>query len=922
MAAPLSVEGVDDNDLDGNIPRNILVSGTRIVIPRPADTFPNDQVMVFWNQNSVETTIFDQSYPAGIVDPFIYVELTPQQMAIDGVAYVYYKLWKGGGGNPDDSPLRKLTIDHTPLLTFPEPLAVHATLWGYLNNNTNPPLTSGATLRVRPLNSIALPGDVAWIEWKGYRTLNGSGPEVTEAYGRWDKTLSSTDITNGFNYVVPFQRHISSLIDNDSAVFVAQLFRNGRIIAESAKGLVKIDRVTPGTPGPTGLNAQGETKMAIKFVPKKQRSVRVSAADSGVLADIAINTLTDGYIAKSVLDTGSLTFNFTRTPDELDGDNLDVYFGVKGQALQPYSQTIELGPVADRPAGVIPIPVPSSLFPEERTPAAPTVYELMIELFKGGGGNNEPSNTLEFVIDRTAPFNEKNPPRKVKPTPPPTFDNAPTGAQRVADETWLAANANASFTATVSYPQRRLDDVLHAWLQVGAQRVEVFNNTVPATGVFSFATSMLRQFPNGRINLVFQWEDHAGNLGEESAPVAILTLAQAQPPLVKKAPLVPKTDPNYSTALYLEDFVGGIKAIVENAFIENAETGDEVFVVLEDPADVTNFVEIGPLAWANADLTFDLDYASLAKIFGSASEPMDASIRSVIKRTGTPDAESPSEIISLAFDIVGTPLPNPPDLENADMQLPVVTGASNTPNSLLPTDRDKPGKFKVTLAITDPEITPDQTAKCYLNDQFFADFIPFQDVSEFEVAIPASIIAGLPTPRVKARWTLQKSGIDKNVNKSLSQDVLVGGVPVNLPQPTVRVRNPGVRDYIECFAMTSPTSGYRLGLLIPKDPLLPPGKVIKAHFAAYRDQAGTQLIPGTAADADYTIAAADVPDVAPVGGPAFFKAAQPVRGAVAYGKYWYTTDINGPQSSIPVIKQLDTINNSFEYCDRTAAPSA
>ncbi len=927
FAAPLSVEGIDDNDLDGYIPRDILLKGTRIVIPRPDDTGANDQLMVFWFQNSKETTIFDQNYPSGIVDPFVYVALTSQQMATDGVAQVYYKFWKRGGGNPDESPPRMLTIDHRALLSFPEPLAVDATIWGYWNNNTNPPLPNGGTLRIRPLDNIAQPLDVAWIVWRGYRSLNGSGPEVAEVYGRWSKALSATDIKNGFNYVVPFQNHISSLIDNDSAIVVCQLFRGGKIIAESEKGLVKVDRVTPGKPGPFGLTSQGETIMGIKFVPKKQRpmSTGVSSA-AGPFADISVETLADGFIAKAVMDSGKLIINFTRTPDELDGDSIDVKYREKGEPnWTDYPMSIDLDPVAERPVGTIPLPLDAGLFAEKATSPGPTVWELMIELYKGGGGNKEDSKPLEFNVDQLEPVSTKNPPRKIKPTPVPVFVNGTPLPLRNIDRDWITTNPNMNFTINITYFGRRLDDNLTVWLSsatLNSPRFEVFNGQVPAGGTFDIASSELLKFTNGRVNLTYRWDDWLGNLGEESVSTPILTLALPQAPVISRAPLVPETDPNYSAPLYWENFDGGIAAIVENASITNALAGDNVFVVVTRSDDLSNFVDTGKQPWANGNLSFDLTYSNLNQIFNGADEPVEATIHCEIERTNIPNAVSPSRTITLAFDIAGVIPPNPPDLENPDLQLPVVKGMSNVDNVIAATDRDKPGTFKVTNGLADPDIEPGHTVKCYLGSSTtpFEVFSPIVPVSEFEVVIPAGDMAKLTPPSDTARYTIEKTGVGKNVNKSLPQTVVVNRIPVVLPAPTIRIRRPDLRDYIECYAMTSPTSGYVLGLQIAKDPLLPVGTVIEAKFEAHSNAQGTALIAGTAASAPYTIAGPTVPDVAGVGTAAHFKAAQPVRlGREVWGKYWYEAQ-GGQQSSTPVIKRLDTINNSFQYCDLTEAP--
>jgi hypothetical protein len=925
------VEGIDDSDLDGYVPRNILLNGTRIIIPYWPDPQPMDELWVELSQGGTDKRLHEAFYSPP-QSTYLYVDLTPADLKTDGVAFLSYQVWKSSGGISDPSPKRKLTIDHSSTVVLDEPTFPHATIWGYLNNKTVPSLTSGATVLISTANGPAKVGDTAKLYWQGYSSLNGSGPPVPGTYGDWEIELEQKHMTGHWLHVVPFEPNIRPLIDNDSAITYWQLFKGGRLVGESQKGLVKIDRVTPGESGPFGLNTQGDGKMAIKIVPRTPRPHSNGIKNVGPLADVAIDTLADNLIAKTVLDTGLLIFKFTRTPDELEKDEIEMEFGVKGQSPITWNNKFELGPIADRPIGTIELKVPVSLFPELPTPAGPTTYEVRFQLYKGAGGVNEPSNLLEIDIDTNPPFGSKRSDPNgntiitlALPTPAPTFVNLPADPQRTVNETWLAdpANANLDFTVNVGYPQRRLDDKLLAWLISGTQRVEVWNAAVPATGAFTIPNTVLRQFPNGRVKVQYQWTDLPGNDSRESAPIDVLTLALAQPPVSTKGPLVPKTDPNYTTALYLDDFAGGIPAIVESAFITNAESGDEIFITIEDATDATNSVSLTAQPWvANTNLTFNLTYTDLSGIFNDADEPKMANIWYEIVRTGIPNAESPVQLITLAFDHAGPTNPDLPDLTNSDMVLPVVTGASNTPNDLRPGDRNSPGKFKVTLALGQPPITSAEVAKCYINGQLIGEFNPFVDVEEFEVDILADIISRLPIGSVNAYWTIQKAGVDKNVINSRNQPVTVAGAAIPLPPPTIRIRNPAVRDYIECYGMISPTSSMVLGLQIPKDPLLPPGKTITARFAAYSDALGNDLIAGTEDSQDYVIKAANVPDVAPVASPAIFKLAQPVRGAIAYGKYWYTTDINGQQSSGPVIKRIDNISNSFNYCDLTPAPAA
>lgn len=166
--------------------------------------------------------------------------------------------------------------------------------------------------------------------------------------------------------------------------------------------------------------------MAIKIVPRTPRPDFIGVKNFDPLADIAIDTLAEGLIAKSVLDTGFVTINFTRTADEFDKDELELEYGVKGQGLTLWDQKILLGEVSSRPVGTIPIRLPASLFPEQPTPAEPTPYQVMFQLYKAGGGVNEPSNVLDFVIDQTAPFGSKRSDSNgntvvtlAVPTPPP-----------------------------------------------------------------------------------------------------------------------------------------------------------------------------------------------------------------------------------------------------------------------------------------------------------------------------------------------------------------------------------------------------------------------------------------------------------------------------------------------------------------------
>ncbi|MHC8339158.1 hypothetical protein [Pseudomonas sp. HLT2-19-2] len=927
LALPLSVEDVDDSDPAGHVSREILLKGTRIVIPYWIDPVPNDELWVMLRQNGVDKRLYTVFYPSPLNVTFLYFDLTSQHLATDGIAFVHYKIWKGSGGTDDPSPARQLTIDHTPLLVLLEPWFRHATLWGYLNNNTKPPLTSGATVVIPAFTNVAVPGDVAKVHWRGYSSLNGSGPEVPGIYGFWDKPLSAADITKGFDHVVPYQPHISQLFDSDSAIVICQLFRGGRLIAESKKVLVKIDQVTPGESGPSGLN-EGEREMTVQeklTFKARANPPQFGASVNGIYTTaISVDTIADDFIPKSQLDTGKVIIKLAAFAEPLDGDDCDIWAAVEGQPLKQIGYKV-LGPVAGRPAPFS-IELDKALLPDLDQPAGPTAYIVKVFVYRDGAGNDDPSNEVRVVIDENPPFGLKFPTKRLTPpTPTPTFTNAPGDPQRTVNEAWmqLPANVNAELVFGVGYVNRRPDDELELHLVSGGVDIMAFKGTVPV-GAVSVPNTTLRKLPNGRVLAHFLWKDHVGNLSASSTPAPLLTLGLALDPVLHKAPRVPATDPDPTTTrIYLDNFLatGNIQAIVERKFIDNLEPGDQVKIYVEDATDPTNFKALGPVSITNADVPFTLDYKGFFEdLFGAYEEATEFKIWSEVVR-GAHTFASPELFFWANLYPPGGVFPELPGDVNPAFALPVVTGASNTPNDLQPGDRDKQGKIEVTLALTDPPLDSTETAKFYLNDKHVGDVSPFTDMTTFSHVITAADIAALPTPSVLAYWTRQKTGIDKNVIKSSPRTVLVSGVKIDLLVPTIRIRNP-LKDQMDCYAMTNAATDWKVAIGIPKDAVnLPQGTVITVHFEAYSDEAGSNLIPGTADSKPYTILAPGTPDVAGVGSAVIFKLAQPRRSAAAWAKYWYTANIGGVQTSIPIIKKLDTITSSAEYCDRTSVPA-
>lgn len=253
-AAPVRIDGVSDHDLEGRIPLEQLINGTTGRIPRwpnfpgpPAPGEPADYTIlyVYWMQNNVVTEIFKQTYTYVDDRPEFTFPLTPQQMSVDGPAVLHYLL-EGRNGNPDRSPDRKLTIDHTLPSTLREPEFPDVNPNGYLNCDSSPPIWEKVRIEILP-ESIFRHLDECVLQWQGFSTLNGAPPALTPVY-EFRKTISGSEVTDGFIMEIPFDPYVRPMVENDSGIAQYIICRNSVPVGKSHKGLVKIDRTIPGKP--------------------------------------------------------------------------------------------------------------------------------------------------------------------------------------------------------------------------------------------------------------------------------------------------------------------------------------------------------------------------------------------------------------------------------------------------------------------------------------------------------------------------------------------------------------------------------------------------------------------------------------------------------------------------------------------------
>ncbi|WP_223525288.1 hypothetical protein [Pseudomonas sp. A-B-26] len=254
------VIGVYDADVDpeGNIPSELLQTGIDVVIPLwpEPSTEPDERdilTVYFERTGQVLAPIVNTYYPQDLQPEFI-VHLGPEYLRGDGVAELWYELLNSAD-NHSYSFRRYLTIDHAPIKNdLVEAHFPHATINGYLNCSTVPPLWSGVTVEIAPLGSEYAIGDRIEVEWEGFDSLNGSGAPIANTYKKITKTIQAdTELRESFTVVVlPYEVHIKPMIIKSSAIVKYSVYRGGRLKGRAPAGLVRIDRIIPGTDLPCG----------------------------------------------------------------------------------------------------------------------------------------------------------------------------------------------------------------------------------------------------------------------------------------------------------------------------------------------------------------------------------------------------------------------------------------------------------------------------------------------------------------------------------------------------------------------------------------------------------------------------------------------------------------------------------------------
>lgn len=219
------------------------LNGLTVIIPRWSNPSPDGErndLYIYLDDTEVSHTWYDSP----LNQPEFRIVIEPRFFANDGVVELWYLTVTSG--NDAFSEKRPLIVRRTPVAELAEPSFPDATLGGYLNCSSTPKLWE--SLRV----SVPVPTLIKWqvgdelrLCWRGFTTLNGTGPALVST--EFLRKLTKEDVAKDYVFsITEYELYIKPMEKNASALASYSIYHNGVLVGTSKVGLVKIDRIISG----------------------------------------------------------------------------------------------------------------------------------------------------------------------------------------------------------------------------------------------------------------------------------------------------------------------------------------------------------------------------------------------------------------------------------------------------------------------------------------------------------------------------------------------------------------------------------------------------------------------------------------------------------------------------------------------------
>jgi hypothetical protein len=969
------------------------------------------EIWVTEPDSTVEELAYSNSFPVPVAAgyPGVFL-LAAQYLQRDGNIILRYRITLGDNGNPDTSLPQTFIVRRPVPINLAEPTFPHATLWEYLNCNSTPKLWEAVWVDVTAQPGRFLANDLCVLEWEGFLTSNGKiAIPLTKL--EINKILTQEEADNGPVFILgsdKYERYIKPMENNASALARYTLYRNGIALGRSPFGLVKIDRTNPGSKPPcgpasvAGLDANDKDAMALNetdsaeaLVPETCRlPSHASSLDNNVdssmknspmelpkmnmqfnaggilaLPPVIVDQLPDNRLTyKQLREDRSLKVTLADVPDKgPDGAvKIDLHILPKGTPINVFDPTFIVASKmrSDQSGGDWSFPIEfdapvTTLIEKFNSAGDYTAYEAAFVIFDAFDNPDTSAPHTEVLVDLTAPYQRQPGGPNGTGTRPPLLTLGAT-VPSIINDAWLNDPANAGgLNLEIPHAYQKFEPGLDQCLFFISQlttftlmsgETPAFEGPLPATGIINIPLSFLSGLPEGTYYYSYNLTDDPGNISNNAA---ITTLFQRviTPAPILAPPRIPVTGADGRIAINLTTVnPPPSKAIMEIDFPLNSIPGDRIIPYLSSDAGLFPLPEQTiPSAGTAGPLLFNLDYTTLADIFGDVNNPDEVEFEywyELSRPTISPNPVSPSAFGLIDFAYAGPEQPNLPDLENPNIPNVVVQGAGTptpAPNTLTPAQAGLHAVMNWPVwTDLDRPVTGREVVKFYYQGKQVGEPVPVRlGDTTVTTRLPwLTILAegnGTGVDARQAYITVEYPGSANVMKQLVTTKVNVTAIVIDLPAPQIVVsafRGPTgtlvperVTTSINCPSFNHPSVANgpmppylprQLRIRVRRDANIPTGAVVNLDFEGRTTNAvGATPIPGT-----HITRSAPMP---PTGDLEFrlteytpqIRAIQlpspngTTRPTGRYARIAYT--VNGVTAELTVAVQL--LNASLVYCD-------
>lgn len=574
-------------------------------------------------------------------------------------------------------------------------------------------------------------------------------------------------------------------------------------------------------------------------------------------------------------------------------------------------------------------------------------------------GNRDTSSPFtDVLVDLTAPYQGQPGQGNGTGPRPARLTLGATHPENI-DDAWLSDPANANgldFTIPNAYTKfEPLNDTVNFYISTEADfslmqaETPAFSGPLPATGIINIPRTFLAGLAEGAYFYAYNLIDLPGNISNNSDIIFVFNRVKAPAPILS-VPRIPVTNGN--VPISFSTVAPPTRAIMEIDHPLNALAGDRIIPYIQSAYDLTPVPEQAiPDPPTPGTLRFNLDYATLAPLFGDENKDSETQIEYwyELSRSTIPlnPVSAPMQYATIDFSYAGPENPNVPDPENPNIDPVVVQGAGTTPpppNTLGP-DQAGLGAAMNWPVWTDTNrpVTGREIVKFYYQGKQVGGPVPVRvGATTVTTPLPWGTILAEGNGTVaggnarEAYITIEYPGSDNVMKQTPTTKVDVTAIVINLPAPQVvvsayRGANGSVvperiETLINCPSLNHPAvpdgpmppyMPRNLRIRIRRDPNIPSGATVALVFEGREtDAVGAPAIPNTritdsavmppTGDLDFRL-----DDYAKIREIQLPSPGAGVRPPFRYAHIAYT--VNGIESAATL--RVSLLNSSLVYCE-------